>query len=437
MHAAAVRQHASVAFALVGAGVIAAAPLAAPPPDLHLPSISTAGVDLAAAVNPLDAYGQLLSNTVDNLGTLVNATVAHGVAPILQQIITNQLVNVQNASPVISDFLNNQLPTMLQNAVNQLAAGQIQAATETLSSALVQGALPVLPLLVNPLTNISKVVDQLPTIALLGGLAVIQPPLALLQATGEAVQGITDALSTGDPAQVIGAVVNVPAVMLNGFINGYTPTQTGGLLTPGLGVLSILVNIRDTILTAITPAPATTPETPTDAIAATKTGAATTVTLDVAKKGVAVKAVDPEAGATDTTATADRAASGESTEGAATAGSATDAASGEAAGTTDPTVAKGDESTVKGDTGTEGDDASTSKGDNSSKGDTGTKGDDTSTKGGDGKRDDTGKDGDTTKPSSGHTAAGAKGDTHTKQGTGTHKDAGRGTGAAKKAADKK
>ena len=459
MPAAAIRQHASVGFALVGAGVIAAAPLAAPPPDIHLPSISTVAVDLAAAVNPLDAYGQLLSNTVNNLGTLANATFAHGVAPILQQIITNQLVNAQNLGAGLNEVLTDQLPMILQTALDQLGSGQFQAATETIASGVVSVALPLLPPLLAPLNNFVNVVNQLPTVALATGLALIEPPLALLQATGQAVQGITDALTAGDPVQVLGAVLSAPAVMVDGFINGYLPSQTGGLLTPLSGALSLLVTIRDTILTAITPPAAVAAARATDAIASTKTDAATTVTLDVTKKGAALKAVDSKAAATDTAATADQAASGESADGAATAGSTTDAASGEAEGATDPTAAKGDESTTtkdgestsKGDTTTK-DGESTSKGDtttkdgeSTSKGDTTSKGDDTSAKGdttgrkGDTttKGGDSAKGGDTTKPSTGHTGTGAKGGTGTKQGSGTHKDAGSGTGAAKTGADKK
>jgi hypothetical protein len=88
--------------------------------------------------------------------------------------------------------------------------------------------------------------------------------------------------------------------MVNGFLNGYAPTQTGGLLTPGLGTLSLLVNIRDMIVSAITPvaAPAT-----TTAVTSTKTTAAKVVTLDIAHQREAAATADASSATTATAAT--------------------------------------------------------------------------------------------------------------------------------------
>jgi hypothetical protein len=87
------------------------------------------------------------------------------------------------------------VPALLQKALGEIAAGQFQAASETIATGVIQAAFPFLPSLLQPLNNLVAVVNQLPNIALIGGLAVIQPPLALVQATGQAVQGIADALA--------------------------------------------------------------------------------------------------------------------------------------------------------------------------------------------------------------------------------------------------
>ena len=50
---------------------------------------------------------------------------------------------------------------------------------------------------------------------LIGGLAAIQQPLALVQATGQALQGIADAIGSGNPLQVVNAIISAPAVMID------------------------------------------------------------------------------------------------------------------------------------------------------------------------------------------------------------------------------
>lgn len=307
---AVVRPCLNAGVALVGAGVIAAAPIAPPPMNIELPAVHSSAVSLTASWGPLDPYLELLNRTFGNVGTLANQAFTSGVAPILQQLAVNQLTFVHDLNAALNQALSSAnpsgLPAVLQKAVSELAAGQFQNAAQTLSTGLIQVALPIVPTLLRPLENFVNVVSLLPDIALSVGLAVISPPLALMQSTGAALQSVFNAISTGDIGQFVNAVLSAPAVMLDGLINGYQPTQTGGLLTPGLGSLSILVRIRDMIADALNPAAPIAPT--TEAVTETSTDAPT-VTLDVVTEtetadtaAVDTAAVDT---ATDTAATAE------------------------------------------------------------------------------------------------------------------------------------
>jgi hypothetical protein len=421
MHGATIRPYFHAGVALVGASVIAAAPLAPAPPHIALPAIRSAEVALTSAA---DAYAQLVDNTFRNVGTLANQAFQNGVAPLLTQFLKNQLTLVQGLGSAAEQALQisnpSSVPAVLQKALSEIAAGQFQAASETISTGVIQVAFPFLPSLLQPLNNFVAVVNQLPNIVLIGSLAVIQPPLALVQATGQAVQAVADALAAGDPSAVVNAIVSAPAVMINGFLNGYAPTQTGGLLTPGLGTLSLLVNIRDLIVTAITPAAAATATTAaTNAVTSTTT-AAKVVTLDVAPEGTAAKSTDTSSATTETAVAEGQAA--DTKDAAETDGAAATAATDETSGkTTASTPAAGEAgssseatasgSAATGDTSTPSDAAT--KGDTTAKSDTTSKDDSSSAKGSD---SDTGS-ASTAKSDSASKASDAKKDSSEKAAT--------------------
>jgi hypothetical protein len=438
MHGATIRPYVNAGVALVGAGVIAAAPVAAPaPPHVSLPTVRSAEVALTAAVNPLEAYGQLFNNTFQNIGLLTNQTFQNGIAPLLSQVLRNQQTLIQDLGQALEESLQisnpESIPAVLQRAVNQLANGQFQDAAETIATGITNVAVPFgLPLTV-PLTNFTKVVGLLPTVVEVGGLALISPPLALVQATGQAIQDIADAFGTGDPTQVFNAVVDAPATMINGFLNGYEPTDFPGLLSQGLGgTLSTLVNIRDMIVEAITPTTsAATKTAATDEVTATKTKAAKVVTLDVAP-ATTDKATDSSA-ATDDAATDGTASDAKDADKDGTATDAKDdtsasspasdetGSSTEATDTTKDTATK--DTATKDGTDTKGD----AKGDTATKGDTASKGDTT------GKDDaSSAKGSDSDKGS----ASTAKGDSTTKKASDSKKDSGTAKSTHKKAAKK-
>lgn len=103
MHIAA-RSYLSTGVALVGAGAIAVSPVAPPVPDVEVPTLSTIGVELNAAVNPLQTWIEVFGTAAQNLSVL-GQQIAERPAPILQQIIENQLSNIETLAPAVQSFV--------------------------------------------------------------------------------------------------------------------------------------------------------------------------------------------------------------------------------------------------------------------------------------------------------------------------------------------
>src|SRR5689334_23314198 len=103
MHGATVRRpYLNAGVALVGASVIAVAPVAPAPPHVSLPSVRSAEVALSAATSP---YGQLLEHTVTNLNDLFQQTFANGVAPLLAQVLKNQSTMITQLGQALEQSL--------------------------------------------------------------------------------------------------------------------------------------------------------------------------------------------------------------------------------------------------------------------------------------------------------------------------------------------
>src|ERR1700742_4565842 len=130
----AARPHFTAGVALVGAGVIAVSPLAPPMPDVHLPSLQSAAVELAAlsapVVNPIEQWTQVVQAAITNLGAL-GQQLAADPAPILQQIFANQsadaaiLGTAAGAASTALTTAAQALPAALQAAATQLEAGNV------------------------------------------------------------------------------------------------------------------------------------------------------------------------------------------------------------------------------------------------------------------------------------------------------------------------
>jgi hypothetical protein len=284
------RPRLNAGIAVVGASVIAVCPLAPQMPDVHLPSIQSAAVELAASmsamasapvVNPIEQWTQVVQAAVANLGA-IGQTLAKDPAPILQQILANQSADgviLGNASAAASTALTTAaqaLPAAFQAAAKQLEAGDVTGAVTALTG-------PVLPLAlglidagftgadawqaaVNVTQNFANVVAIVPNLALPALLAVAGPLISDINATAAIGQAVVDAGKAGDLAGVVTALVNAPATLTGATLNGYGTlpllgTPVGGLLSgPGAiapftaGTINELLTLRDQIANALAPA---------------------------------------------------------------------------------------------------------------------------------------------------------------------------------------
>jgi len=272
MHTA-VRPYATAGVALVGASVIAVAPMAAPLPDVHIPSLhASAPVELAAFVNPITEWVNVITTTVANLGGL-GQEIAANPAPILTQIIANQIGYVGDLTKAAQDLVTalqtqlSQLPATLQTAFGQLAAGNIFGAVDTvwsyaLTTLIVGVGLPVLegvvPIVQGVVGNLNNVVQNGTLALLLLALAPIYPVNATVYAGAATAQDFVTALSTGDVVTALSDIINTPAILTGAFLNGFPASSSfldpaGGLLTnptaggPGFGTIENILFARTTI----------------------------------------------------------------------------------------------------------------------------------------------------------------------------------------------
>jgi hypothetical protein len=287
----AVRSYLAAGMATVGAGAIALSPVSPViPADMHLPSVHVAmPVQLAAAVNPIEAYLELVQNTLTNLSSL-GQSVLENPAPILRQIVANQLANggallasLQDAGGQLLENVGTIVPEQLQQALANLAAGNIVGVGQNLVNVIVQPilfpTLTLLPALQSfleaPVANLLAVTQQFTTISALAGLGALSPLASSINATAQAIQNVVDSARALDPVGVVSAIVAAPAIVAGGLLNGFG--FDGGVLSPGLGLAGALLQIRNVIAQALgTPAVTTSGLAAADA---TTTKAATTVTL--------------------------------------------------------------------------------------------------------------------------------------------------------------
>lgn len=165
---AALRPYVTASVALVGASVIAVTPVA--PTPLEIPVASPA-VELTAAPKPLDFYGQVLEAAIVNVVDLVSQ-------------------NKQTASYLLD--LAREEPGLLLRTVAKDLLPLVLVAAQTL---------------VNPLFN-------------------------TLGATAVAVRDIVQAVLNLDPPDLVNAIVDVPARIADGFLNGGYTASWGGFLSP-------------------------------------------------------------------------------------------------------------------------------------------------------------------------------------------------------------
>jgi hypothetical protein len=341
---AAVRSSVLSGAALLTAGAIAIAPLQPLPNMPTIQSIghtaSTAAVQLTS--NAFDLYGEVIQTTIANLQADGQQYLTNGWLPIIRQILGNQVSAATGLIGALGDSgrafvtaLTQQAPSYVGAAVSDLGKFNVEGALNNLQLAIVLpifaainplGTLPtaIAAAVTQPLQSLINVANDLPNILLEAGLGLVGPIAGGLGAAGAAVQNVINAVKAGDLGKLITAVIQAPATLLNGVLNGgYGPNLGallginipgytifggglfgGGATVPGgatiSGTVQALIAIGQSILRDITPkaktaaaaaaitaAPAA--GTTTNAVSALPAASATTVTLSTAATTKATK----------------------------------------------------------------------------------------------------------------------------------------------------
>ncbi len=295
----AVRSSLTTGVALIGAGVIALSPVThQPTPDLHLPALHTSAVQLAAQVNPITQWGQLITEALQNTKGLVTGVIADP-APVLGQVVRNQIASAVAVGGSVRDYLvavGQQLgttPESLNQAFQQLAAGHVADAVQTLYSAvLTPFVLPILTTSIltdvqaafrKPVQNMLNVIDTAITApnglgwVLTAGLPLLAVMSDVVTATGDGLQNVVNAFSAKNLGAVVNAIVAMPGSITGALLNGYNG-DGAGILGPN-GIIQGLRNALGVIATAITPV---TP--PPVAAAGVPSATSTMVALSTAEK---------------------------------------------------------------------------------------------------------------------------------------------------------
>lgn len=323
MHTA-LRPFSTAAVALAATGALAISPVTAPP-DVQVPAISSASVQLAAStfVDPVTRWGEVFEATSANLSTigdfieLFPQKSLPGVLNLLQAKLQAYGNDLFGSLPQVAEGLQRwattTLATGLQTAFEQAVSGQPQAAVTTFRStvmSLISISSPLFGLkgfLTVPIQIMQDVVDLSYSLtAPIQLLSVVNPVLNLawspIVSASMTAQKLVDAVEAGDALGALGAVLNAPADAVDHFLNspgglvqarrlGSTAIISGGLL------VSLLVKVPTSILTSVKP-----PATATASVANADIASGTMVSLNTtapaelpAASGETVEAHEPAA----------------------------------------------------------------------------------------------------------------------------------------------
>ncbi len=155
------RPYVTAGVALVGASVIAVAPVV-PSQALHaptLPQVHMPAVQLTALDNPLEVFAPIVTAVQQLLGDTAN-TAATSINPLLRQVVVNQLYTLQQAQQLIGNVagglgtIGAALPGTLQAVGAQLATGNVNGAIDAFQSGIISGGLQLITGISQPIQNI-------------------------------------------------------------------------------------------------------------------------------------------------------------------------------------------------------------------------------------------------------------------------------------------
>ncbi|WP_167107526.1 hypothetical protein [Mycobacterium sp. DL592] len=319
-------------FLVAGAAVVTAGALFAGPTVHNLPTeiqhraVQLTGLAAKATDSPIAVYSEILSDTFDNVAALSQAILADPF-PLLSQVIRNQLGYAEEIGGAIAGipagwqtYVTGRGATFLASLQTSLNAGDVGGAVNYLSSFVLYGLQATVSPVLNTLLTYTprgstvanpgipqQIVQNLANAVgvLLSSTVVVSnifqsiygTALSTVAAAGDGLAGLAQSVSTGDVEGAINSLINLPGLIVNGFLNGWQHPQSAApfpaLLTfvpvapptdPANGVTRtgvsigllgrLLVTIPQAIAAAITPV--TTTASSAAPVAAVTAAAATT-----------------------------------------------------------------------------------------------------------------------------------------------------------------
>ncbi|MUM32635.1 outer membrane porin GjpA [Mycolicibacterium sp. CBMA 361] len=230
----AVRRHTKAGICAATTAAIVVSPLLSSAPAIThlpaLPAISTANVQLTAAFNPLQPWLDAF-NTASANAQQIGAAVSAAPAVLLQQFLANQISHV-GAILHNPGSIGSVLQDVGQNVKSAITAATLLgtvpsdwtiAGSNDAWHGLVAGMLPsMLPTAGNPQASaiITQVINVLasPLSGVLIGL--VGPGISPVVALVNSLTGIVTSLAKGDAMTAAQTAINIPASMVNGFLNG-------------------------------------------------------------------------------------------------------------------------------------------------------------------------------------------------------------------------
>jgi hypothetical protein len=269
----AVRSSLTAGVAVVAASALLMAPVSpSASPDIQIPAISSAKVEMAALVNPFVLWSEVAANTVGNISGLLNTALANP-APILGQAVSNQLASGRAMFELLGGFGERFLqqlsltPERLRAAFEEILAGDFATGIPNIPLAFITPFIgAALPLLVPAVTNINAVLqgpfknvaNAIGTVISFNtmlsiGLPLVTEILAPFGQIGLTAQAIFDGVTTGDLEAVANALISFPSDMVNTVLNGNPTFGNAGLLNATTGLFAGLLALRQSVADALTP----------------------------------------------------------------------------------------------------------------------------------------------------------------------------------------
>ncbi|ODR11729.1 hypothetical protein BHQ15_00580 [Mycolicibacillus koreensis] len=237
-------------IAVLGAGAIAVTPVAPTLPEVQIPAIQL------TATPPLTDWVDIFGTSFNNLVNIGEAWI-DAPFPVIQQFLANQIGYGTTIFDSLTDLVGVYTPPLagggLEPVFDSLFSGDIgDAFTEFTQLARILGTdgyvavQPMLDLPAAMLQNVTNVVASITnsgvasfdigSLGWLGMLANSIPAASVFNAFGDALQPLVDDIA--NPLAEIQNIINIPAMLTDGFLNGSGPGLFGnasaGLTSFGL-----------------------------------------------------------------------------------------------------------------------------------------------------------------------------------------------------------